>query len=447
MWLFFRGLQNMIFAASKKYNIMKKIIQRFGLSLVLALSFINMSYAKENEKPGKVEKLSNTVVLQWNENGFHAFGGPLYQHSLQASRINAMMHLAMHDALNAIQPKYATYALLEKDFDADPIAAAAMAAYSILVHEIPGRQGFLDSALYQSLLPVAAGVEKEKGLLLGKKAADAVILKRMNDGSVGEAVVPVPVSIIPGVYQPVPPFNFMFAPHWENVKPFSLQSNNQFRPLPQPALNSAEYARDYNEVKALGKINSSTRTPEQTTYAKFWYEFSEAGWNRVARVVALDKNLNLLESVRLFALVDMAMADAYIAGWEAKLFHNFWRPYTAIKAGDTDANSSTQPDTSWMPAEPTPPIHDYPSTHSALGNAAATVLARLLGDNTSFTMTSFTAVPAGSVRSFTSFSEAANENADSRVMAGLHFRFSCTAGQSLGTKIGNYTVDTHLKPL
>ncbi|MBC7936996.1 MAG: vanadium-dependent haloperoxidase [Rhizobacter sp.] len=424
------------------------MIQRLVVaSLVSATLLITVSCKKDDEKNGKVEKISNAIVLQWNEIAFKAFGGPLYQHSLQASRINAMMHLAMHDALNAIQPKYATHALTEKDKDADPVTAAATAAYNILLNEIPSSKSYLDSALSQSLLLIPAGAEKEKGLVLGKKAAEAIINNRLNDGSVGEDVVPVPPSTIPGVYQGVPPLAFIFAPHWKEVKPFGMQTNSQFRSLPQPSLNSITYSKDYNEVKQLGKLNSAVRTTDQTEYAKFWYEFSEAGWNRVARTAATNKNLNLLETARLFALVDMAMADAYIAGWESKIHYNFWRPYTAIKAGDIDGNNDTAPDATWEPAEPTPPIQDYPSTHSALGNAAATVLARILGDNTAFTMTSFTAVPAGSTRSFSAFSKAANENADSRVMAGLHFRFSCVAGQAMGTKIGNWMVDTRLRPL
>jgi hypothetical protein len=143
----------------------------------------------------------------------------------------------------------------------------------------------------------------------------------------------------------------------------------------------------------------------------------------------------------------MAIADAYTAGWDAKIHYNFWRPYTAIRKADIDGNNETAADATWEPSEPTPPVQDYPSTHSALGNAAATVLAGVLGDKTSFAMTSPTAVPAGSTRSFTSFSQAAKENADSRVMAGIHFRFSCEAGLELGKNIGKWTLDNHLKPI
>ena len=414
---------------------------------VLTFSVLMISCSRNNERDRAVKKLPGTVILEWNEIAFKAFDGPFYQHSLMASRINAMTHLAMHDAINAVEPVYATFAFTGKDINADPIAAAASAAHTVLVHEIPGKKDFLDSALQKAISAITDHAAKQKGIELGKQAGQAIIDARRNDGSAGDPITQIPPSTAAGVYQPVPPFNILFAPQWENVKLFGLRSKEQFRSYPYPALNSAEYATAFNEVKEIGKINSSVRSADQSAYAKFWYEFSEAGWNRVARTVAINKKLSLVESARLFALVDMALADSYIAGWDSKIHHNFWRPYTAIRNAANDGNNATTVDAKWEPSEPTPPVHDYPSTHSALGNAAAAVLAKLLGDNTSFTMTSFTAIPAGSTRSFTSFSQAANENADSRVMAGIHFRFSCEAGQELGNKIGNWITDNHLKPL
>ena len=407
-----------------------------------------LSSCSKNTVPQKaVSSRSNQVALQWNELAYHAFGGTSYQHSLMASRINAMMHLAMHDALNAIESKYSRYAFNGHDAGADPIAASVTAAHDVLVNEIPEKKSFIDSAWEFTMSTVPGGLAKEKGIALGKLAAQAVLNKRVNDGASGDVFGQIPPSTTPGVYQAVPPFNFVFAPHWEDLKLFSLDRKDQFRPLPPPSITSETYTKDFNEVKTNGMLNSTTRSANQTAYAKFWYEFSEAGWNRVARVVASVKNLNLLETVRLFALVDMAIADAYTAGWDAKMYYNFWRPYTAIRNASTDNNDLTNADPEWESSEPTPPVQDYPSTHSALGNAGATVLARILGDNFSFMLTSPTAVPAGSSRSFTSFSQAANENADSRVQAGIHFRFSCKAGQELGNEIGNWTVDKHLKPL
>jgi hypothetical protein len=423
--------------------LLQKIFSTLALLFALTLS----ACSKDSDKDRPVSKLAATAVLQWNEVAYNAFGGPAYQHSLMASRINAMVQLAVHDALNGIEEKYQRYAFFGTDKKADPTAAAAAAAYNVLLAETPDRKSFLDSTYAMTLQGVQNGDAKNRGIALGKSAAQAVLAKRANDGAVADPVNPVPPSTQPGVYQAVPPFNFAFALHWQNVRPFSLQTKNQFRPTPFPALNSAAYAEAFNEVKAVGKSNSTVRTPEQTLYSKFWYEFSEAGWNRVARTVIESKKLNMLDAARLLALVDMALADAYIAGWDAKIHYNFWRPYTAIRSAATDGNDATAADATWEPAEPTPPIHDYPSTHSALGKAAATVMAELLGDATAFTMTSPTVVPAGATRSFTSFSQAANENADSRVRAGIHFRFSCEAGKSLGEEIGKWTVRNHLQPI
>src|SRR5690606_10239452 len=150
--------------------------------------------------------------------------------------------------------------------------------------------------------------------------------------------------------------------------------------------------------KEAGRLNSIVRTEDENEYSNFWYEFSETGWNRVARTVAANKNLGLLETARLFALVDMSMADAYIAGWEAKFYHNVWRPFTAIRNAQKDGNDHTVEDLQWEPAMPTPPVQDYPSTHSALGNAAATVMASILGDDVSFSMSSPTALPGTNLR-------------------------------------------------
>jgi hypothetical protein len=424
---------------------MRTTIKYSAMLIFTSLVFIACSRSKENET--SVKKISSAVILQWNEIAYDAFGGPGYQHSLMASRINAMTHLAIHDAINAIEPVYASYVFEGRDGAADPVAAAASAAYTVLVSELPARKGFLDSALEKTLSSIANTVAKEKGIELGRTAGLAIISSRSNDGSAGDPFGQIPSSTMPGVYQPVPPFNIQFAPYWENVVLFGLQSKNQFRPTAPPALNTDKYTIAFDEVKIIGKMNSTTRSTDQTSYAKFWYEFSEAGWNRITRTVVGEKGLSLVEAARLFALVNIALADAYIAGWDAKLHYNFWRPYTAIRNAAHDGNDATIADKNWQPSEPTPPIHDYPSTHSALGNAAATVLANLLGNKTPFTFSSVTAIPAANTRSFTSFMQAADENASSRIMAGIHFRFSCDAGQELGNRIGDWIVNNKLQPL
>ncbi|HEX6426110.1 MAG TPA: vanadium-dependent haloperoxidase, partial [Niastella sp.] len=301
------------------------------LMLGILIFLFTVSCSRNHYPADGFKNLPNDVVLKWNEVAYEAFGGVTYQHSLMASRVNAMVHIAMHDALNAVYPQYAPYTFTGKDAGADPIVAAATAAHAVLLHEIPGRKNFLDSALQQSISTIINGDARVRGIKLGKDAAQNIIAARSGDNSEGNPMAPVPVTDIPGKYQTVPPFDFCFAPYWENVKLFSLQQKDQFRSAPPPSLNSTTYAAAFNEVKGTGKLNSATRTADQTAYAKYWYEFSEAGWNRVARTVAVNKKLNLQETARLFALVDIALADAYIAGWDAKAHYNFWRPYTAIR--------------------------------------------------------------------------------------------------------------------
>lgn len=393
----------------------------------------------------KLKKYSNQVILDWNLVALEAMGGPTYLFPLVNSRINAMMHIAMHDALNAIAPIYDTYAYKGRDAAADPVAAAASAAHAVLSVQFPEQQSMLDDHLLVSLSEVKDGNRKLRGIELGKAAAATILALREGDGAFQDPIGSASPPAGAGVYLTVPPFEFVYAEFWKTMQPFALEKPEQFRSEPFPALHSQQYANDFEEVKRIGQLNSSYRTEDETFIAKFWYELSEMGWNKIARIVAEEQELDLLTTARLFALLDMATADAYIAGWDSKYYYRFWRPYSAIRA-ENDGNDNTIGDAGWEPAEPTPPVPDYPSTHSALGNAAATVLASVLGDHTSFTFKSSTAVPADQARSFTSFSQAADENAASRVLAGIHFRSACNAGQKLGNEVGEWIVANMLQP-
>jgi len=417
---------------------MQKIL---GLACLLAACHPEAAAQKKS-----LTQLPATPVIEWNITAYEAMGEN-YQHVLNAARVNAMTHLAIHDAVNGVQPLYKTYALKEKDPGADVHAAIAQAAFTVLSATCPAQQLLLDEKLARALSSIADGPAKERGIALGHKAGASILKMRSGDGADKDPIAPVKASAAAGAYQAVPPFDFVFAPHWAQMKAFGLANNSQFRVPPPPALTSEAYAKDYNEVMRYGARESSLRSEDATFYAKFWYEFSEIGWNRVARIVSKDKELNLPEAARLFALMNMALADSYIGGWDSKFYYNCWRPYTAIRQAALDGNEHTAPAADWEPLMPTPPVHDYPSTHSALGNAAATVLTLLVGDNVPFTMTSSTAMPAGSTRTLKSFMQAADENADSRVMAGIHFRFACRAGQELGNRVGAWTVKQYLQKL
>lgn len=390
------------------------------------------------------------IVIDWNLQTHQVIKtAEGYTNPMAASRVLAMVHLAMHDAVNAARPRYRAYAYSPAagaNTDADATVAAAVAAHDVLAALYPKQKDLVRAALDTTLLDAGVGSAVERGKQLGAAAAAAVLAKRADDGAnADEAYRP---GTRPGNYQFTPGFDFLAAPHWRAVTPFALRTPDQFRVAPPPALTSAEYAAAFNEVKAAGSnAADAKRSREQTQYAAYWYEFSDIGWNRIARVVARDKKQDLWQRARTFALLNAAMADGYIAGWDAKMHYDFWRPVTAIRQADQDGNPVTAADATWTPLLTTPPVQDYPSTHSVLGAAAAVVLAHAFGDRTTFTTASPTALPEAPVRSFASFSAAAKENADSRVRAGIHFRFATDAGLALGERIGEYAVKTLLAPL
>ncbi|HSF34344.1 MAG TPA: vanadium-dependent haloperoxidase, partial [Candidatus Tectomicrobia bacterium] len=235
-------------------------------------------------------------------------------------------------------------------------------------------------------------------------------------------------------------------PGWGNVTPFTLLSGSQFWLPGPPALSSEAYARDFNEIKRLGGKVSEARTPEQTEIARFWFEGPTA-WYRIARVVAQERGLDAWDSARALALMSFSMADAFIAGFKIRYVYDLWRPVTAIREGDTDGNDATVGDPTWHSHQNTPPVSEYPSTQSTFSGAAAAVLAGLLGtDQVGFKVTSG-APFADITRSFTGFSQAARDSADSRVYAGIHFRSACEDGLALGRRIGERAVAMYLQPV
>lgn len=284
----------------------------------------------------------------------------------------------------------------------------------------------VNTAYATVLAGIPDGAAKTNGITLGQAAAAAILALRSNDYAT--ALVPYTPGTQPGDWQPTPnpvPFDPPAAadrlpavlPGWGHVTPFVLRRSTQFEPNGPPRLSGKRFARDYNEIKAIGEKNSAIRTAEQTSIARFWYENASATWSRIAIVVSQSRGLNQWDTARLLALVNLAMADGVIAGWETKYDFNFWRPVTAIRAGDTDGNDATVADPNWISLLNTPAHPDYVSTHSVLGGASSEVLRRFFGDDDiPFTITS--GVPfAGLTRSFTSFSPAAAENGESRIYA------------------------------
>ena len=396
------------------------------------------------------------AVILWNANaGTAAVKGCMNADAgndpFHESRMYAMMHIAIHDALNAINPKYQPYAYDKKaDPGTSPDAAVAAAARDVLdkgFAELPaylfkadciqaGRAS-VEAAYKAALDAIPDSPTKTQGITLGQAAAAAIITKRVGDNSDGQFINKDCPKPEPGRYQCTPGFPFVAFEAWEKVTPFTLKDVAQFRPGPPYAITDANAIDDLNEVKRFGgdgKTTQSARTENQTQIAWFWFENSPLKWSRIARTVAAERKLSTTDNARLFALLNMALADGYIAMASAKNYYSFWRPVTAIHASG---------DTSWTPLAPTPPDQDYPSGHSIEGGVGAGVLKQVLGtdavtfkDCGSTLPTNKCDGPQPIMRTYNSFTQAADENAYSRVLIGFHFRNATRQGTAYGLAIG-----------
>jgi len=413
------------------------------------------------------------VVTDWNANAGQAAIAACFSpdgDALHESRLYAMMHVAIHDALNAIDRRSRPYILdIQAQPGASTDAAVAAAAHDVLVpllHQIPPLfpQACIDAGVasieadYTAALgAIADGPAKTQGIAVGQTAAAVILILRAEDGADTLLLdFAYPQGTNPGEYRFTPGFPFAAAPGWGNVTPFVLHDSAQFRPGPPYKVTSKKYAADLNEIQSLGAKTGSTRTEEQTQIAHFWVESAPLQWNRIARTVSAAAGLDLWENARLFGLLNIAMADGYIGSWETKYHYNYWRPITAIRLADTDGNPDTTADPTWEPLEPTPPLPDYDSAHSVEGGAAAQVLKRFFeNDHVSFSTCSLT-LPlseeqcgglAEVLRSFSSFTQAAEENGVSRILVGFHFRKAVKEGIEHGRKIGNRAVNLSLQPV
>jgi hypothetical protein len=385
------------------------------------------------------------VVTDWNQTAIITFKAAGVGFPPQ-TRALAMMHAAIFDAVNATNHRYTAYAVDIYAPDASPEAAAAAAAHGVLLNLIPSQQVNLDAAYAASLAQVHDGAAKDSGIALGVTVANEIVALRSGDGS--NAIVPYTPGTGPGVWQPTAP---AFAPAvfvaFATTTPFTLRSSSQFLAEGPPDLTSDEYTRDFNEVKSLGAINSATRTADQTEAARFWIENSDFTWNLIARLAAAAHHNNLSQNARLFALLNMATADAIITGFNTKYTYNFWRPITAIRAADTDGNNDTTADPAWTPLAATPAHPDYTSNHTIYSSAAATVLAAFFeSDDFEFSITSSTA-PGGAVRSYDSFSQAAEECGNARIWVGYHFPTAVNHGFKQGRQVGHFAFKHYLKPI
>jgi hypothetical protein len=399
--------------------------------------------AFDREGPARED---GSAAVAWNDLAYQlAFAEDKFL-TFKGHRAFAMMHLAMHDALNTIRPVHGRYAYSGDHVrGADPIAAAAQAAYEVLISQYPGAKTVLDAELGRWLGRVNGGPPKQRGIALGRSTATAILAMRQNDG--WDVVGTYSFRSEPGQYQTTPDWNgFVLQPGFRNAKPFALVSPSQFRPPPPPELASERYASALNEVRSFGAASSAARTAEQTAYAIWWMEFAEGSVNRLARELVRQAHMDLWVASRLFAHLNMALFDVYIAVWDAKYEYNHWRPYTAVRQAANDGNAATSPDATWEPLRPTPPFPEYISAHAAGCAVTFDLLGRVFGDNTAFTMRTVTAPPEMPTRAFSSFTAAAAECADSRVRLGWHFRYSVDAGADLGRQVAAHVARMWLTP-
>ena len=433
-------------------SIIHRTLRRIAVSMLISLAGCGGGELASADKP------DTNAVAQWNglaTQAVAAFAATDPAGGLPPfveSRLYAMAFIGMHDALNAIDPRYEPYLGKNSAPGASPDAAIAAVVHDVVVSQFPPSKPGMDTAYTEALSKIADGAAKTEGIALGKRVAVDIIAARAGDAS-DRADGPYVPGKRPGDYQFTPPFDgppfngLVAAPQWGGVKPFAMASGSQFRAPAPYRVTDAAYTKDFNEVKALGGMVSTARTPEQSQIGKFWLESSPAGWNRIARTVAASQKLNGWEQARLHALNQIALADSYIATQESKYFYNFWRPFTAIRLAETDGNPDTAADPAWVSFDPvSPPIPDYPSGHAAAGSASAAVLRSVLKrDDVAFGQTS-TALPAVT-RQYGGFSQAEAENGLSRIYVGYHFRLAVDEGKKQGKAIGEWAAATRLREL
>jgi hypothetical protein len=395
--------------------------------LVLALLCVTMSAARAD------------IVMDWNARAETITADKHLPPPVQG-RTLALMHVSMFEAINAIERRYRPYRLdLVADRNTSREAAAASAAHAVLTGLFADQRNTLDAQLAADLAPIAEGPAKERGILVGRKAAADLLDLHTEDGKGPDDYRPFTQA---GVYVPTQPVAGYLV---RTFKPWVMQSAAQFRPAAPPALTSETWTRDVNEIREFGSSKSTVRTDEQTTVGKFWFLTGARTYNPIVRQVVTAKQMNLLDCARVYALTSMAAADSFIAVFDAKYHYNFWRPVTAIRNADLSQNPATPRDPGWQPLGDTPMHPEYPCAHCISASAVAAVLRALVGDEVGeISVTSSTA--PGVTRRWTKLSEYVDEVSNARVWSGFHYRFSTETAKDMGRKIGELTVATQLRP-
>jgi len=440
---------------------MKHFVTHRWAGMLLALLLVLTSCQPKTPNPSDY---AAQPVLEWNELVMQLAIAQDGLFTLNGVRTEALMHTAMHNALNAIVPRYAFYHYTGSQPLAHPNAALAQAGYEVAIASFPDQKEALEALLNSQLAAVEAGTAKDLGIALGKETAAALLKDRNHDRWNGEADYTWH-PMAPGVYAEFnehsgTPEGFIFGAGWAAAQPFLLTSSDQFRSPPPPDIQSDAYTEAFNEVKTVGSTHSTVRTADQAHLALWWKDFVEHSHNRLARDLIQKEQLNLWEATRALALLNLAVYDAYVCVFDNKFYYNHWRPFTAIRWAAHDENPNTEPDEEWNNLHMhTYAFPSYPSAHGTASSAAMRTLSNTLGkgDAYAFTMTTEEVDKAGPMsgkikmdpptRSFQSFTEAGLEAAMSRVYLGIHFRYDSEEGHRLGNAIGDYANANYMKPL
>jgi hypothetical protein len=395
------------------------------------------------------ERSDPAVIREWNvlaEGVIPASAGP------SLPRTYAMMHIAMFDAVNSIEGGYSKYRVrVPASRAASSEAAAAQAAHDVLVELWPANKAQFDTALETRLAGIHP-VRAHLGAQVGKEVASKILEWRANDG--WATPQPYTPPALPGTWQPTPPaFAAATFVQAGDVAPFALPTPYYYLPRRPPALNSQEYADAVNEIKTIGGVTSTVRTAEQTLQARLWasvgYKENWGGvWNQVTRFMALSRNLSLIESARLFALVNASMQDSVQTAQASKFVYQMWRPVTAIQRAGEDMNPATDADPTWMPLLTTPPYPSYAGNMACIGAGSATALARFFGSNDALVSVQWSSTDNINfvVRSFPGFWQLAEHQAASREYGGIHYHFDTTASQEACAQVGNYVYANYMRP-
>ena len=390
------------------------------------------------------------VILEWNQILQDTIPKPV---GVLSPRYYAMMHIAMFDAVNTVDREFEPYRVRRHGAGGSAEAAAAQAAHDVLVAINPSAAGVYDAALAQQLGTQPSGFVR-RGAAVGAFVAGEILAWRQNDGWIVTSPVPYSEPALPGRWQPTPPGNAAAAfTHLQHAAPMALLSSTQFLPSPPPSLTSEKYAADFNEVKVLGRVDSPARTAEQTAIARLWAGAGIGGatdffavWQNVARDVARDRNLSLVETARLFALMNVSIHDGLQTTQTSKFVYGVWRPLTAIRGAADDLNATTDADPGWLSLLGTPPYPSYSGNLAAVGASAARALELALGTND--VPVSVTWRQAGGLpdvtHHFDDFSQAAAEQFMSRIYGGIHYRFDQEAGEQAGRAVADFVFANYM---